>query len=78
MLVKQFRNLYRSLNVFKLGLHDCSLQKVALILNNAIFDAITAAPLTKIDLHWCEKLAKRWVNTDDVGPLLNQHWDKIG
>ena len=28
-----------------------------LILINAIFDAITAAPLTEIDLHCCEKLA---------------------
>ena len=39
-----------------------------------LFDAITAAPLTVIDLHCCEKLTQRWVNADDVGPPLNQHW----
>ena len=52
--------------------------------SNAIFDVITAAQLTEIDLHCCETLAQRWHNTDDVGPLLIQHWagtpnwDKIG
>ena len=62
----------------------CITYYLALILSNATFDAITATPLTEIDLHCCEKLAQRWVNTDDARPLLNQHWtgtpncDKIG
>ena len=45
-----------------------------MILSNAIFDVITAAQLTGIDLHCCETLAQRWHNTDDVGPLLIRHW----
>ena len=74
----------RALRCHQGSLHDCSLEKVALILSNAIFDMIMAAQLTEIDLHCCEKLAQRWVNTDDVGPLLIQHWtgtpnwDRIG